>query len=127
MKLNAVSVSAKDISKSVSFYEILGFKFEKHTSKDQHVEAPQEGGVKLMIDSEEMVESIMNKKPVPGNHSSFAILYDDPEEVNKVVKDLQDKGFEVIKEPWDAFWGQRYAIVQDPNGYLVDLYAYLKK
>jgi uncharacterized glyoxalase superfamily protein PhnB len=27
------------------------------------------------------------------------------------------------KEPWDAFWGQRYAQVRDPDGNPVDLFA----
>jgi uncharacterized glyoxalase superfamily protein PhnB len=30
------------------------------------------------------------------------------------------------KEPWDAFWGQRYAVVADPDGNHVDLYAPLQ-
>ena len=28
-------------------------------------------------------------------------------------------------EPWDAFWGQRYATVLDPDGNSVDLFAAL--
>ena len=27
------------------------------------------------------------------------------------------------KEPWDAYWGQRYASVKDPDGNQVDLFA----
>jgi hypothetical protein len=27
------------------------------------------------------------------------------------------------REPWDAFWGQRYARVEDPDGNVVDLFA----
>ena len=30
------------------------------------------------------------------------------------------------KEPWDAFWGQRYAEVLDPDGNVVDLFAPLR-
>jgi hypothetical protein len=26
-------------------------------------------------------------------------------------------------KPWDAFWGQRYAVVHDPDGNGVDLLA----
>jgi uncharacterized glyoxalase superfamily protein PhnB len=26
-------------------------------------------------------------------------------------------------EPWDAFWGQRYATAKDPDGNHVDLFA----
>jgi uncharacterized glyoxalase superfamily protein PhnB len=28
-------------------------------------------------------------------------------------------------EPMDAFWGQRYAQVKDPDGTVIDLYATL--
>ena len=28
--------------------------------------------------------------------------------------------------PWDAFWGQRYATVVDPNGVWVDIYAWTR-
>jgi uncharacterized glyoxalase superfamily protein PhnB len=34
-------------------------------------------------------------------------------------------GFHGEKEPWDAFWGQRYAQLHDPDGVPVDLYASL--
>jgi uncharacterized glyoxalase superfamily protein PhnB len=27
--------------------------------------------------------------------------------------------------PWDAFWGMRYAVVKDPDGNAVDLFAAL--
>ena len=34
-------------------------------------------------------------------------------------------GFTGEKEPWDAFWGQRYAQLADPDGVPVDLFAAL--
>ncbi|HWF79810.1 MAG TPA: VOC family protein [Streptosporangiaceae bacterium] len=34
-------------------------------------------------------------------------------------------GYEGHLEPWDARWGQRYAIVKDPDGNAVDLFAAL--
>ena len=36
-------------------------------------------------------------------------------------------GHEGHKPPWDAFWGMRYAIVHDPDGNPVDLFAPLPK
>ncbi|HZD98061.1 MAG TPA: VOC family protein, partial [Micromonosporaceae bacterium] len=27
------------------------------------------------------------------------------------------------KEPWDAFWGQRYSMISDPDGNSVELFA----
>jgi hypothetical protein len=32
-------------------------------------------------------------------------------------------GYEGHKPPWDAFWGQRYAVIRDPDGNTVDLFA----
>jgi hypothetical protein len=36
---------------------------------------------------------------------------------------LTSAGHTGHKEPWDAFWGQRYAEVLDPDGNLIDLFA----
>jgi uncharacterized glyoxalase superfamily protein PhnB len=38
---------------------------------------------------------------------------------------IVEDGFEGEKEPWDAFWGYRYAQVRDPDGVPVDLFAAL--
>ena len=42
----------------------------------------------------------------------------------RVGRDVAE-GFDGEKEPWDAFWGQRYAQLRDPDGVPVDLYAAL--
>jgi uncharacterized glyoxalase superfamily protein PhnB len=78
-----------------------------------------------MIDDVELITSIMGVAPVPPTHSSFAMLCDSAKEVDEVVNKIKSSGFEIVKEPWDAFWGQRYAIVKDPDGYMVDLFANL--
>jgi uncharacterized glyoxalase superfamily protein PhnB len=78
-----------------------------------------------MIDSKKLIKTIIDADPIPGNHSAFAIEYDAPKEIDEIIQKLKIEGFTITKEPWNAFWGQRYAIVQDPEGYLVDLYARL--
>jgi uncharacterized glyoxalase superfamily protein PhnB len=40
-----------------------------------------------------------------------------------VYAELMSAGYESQHEPWDAFWGQRYATVRDPDGNGVDLFA----
>jgi uncharacterized glyoxalase superfamily protein PhnB len=57
-----------------------------------------------------------------GNQISIAFESDDPDEVYRRVVEA---GFDGEKEPWDAFWGQRYAQLRDPDGVPVDLYAAL--
>jgi uncharacterized glyoxalase superfamily protein PhnB len=51
------------------------------------------------------------------------VHYDTPAEIDAVASKVKAAGFTVIKEPWDAFWGQRYAVVADPDGYQIDLYS----
>lgn len=126
MKLNAVGVTTSNLAKTVEFYTLLGFKFPEFKDDEGHLEAEsKDGSAKLMIDSIKIVKDIIGEDPKPGNHSSFAVQYDSPDEVNKVAAHVAEMGFKVAKKPWDAFWGQRYAVVEDPDGYKVDLYAAL--
>lgn len=125
-RLDAVAVSSTDMAKTVAFYEMLGFTFSNWSADDQHVEPDAKpGDVRLMIDTAELMETLTGHKPVPPNHSSFAILCDTPAEVDAIAAQLAEAGHEITKEPWDAFWGQRYAMVKDPDGYQVDLFAAL--
>lgn len=126
MQLNAVAVSSKDLKKTVDFYKLLGFEFPQIKEEEAHVESINDGqAVRLMIDSAALMKDLLGQEPVPGNHSSFAVQYDSPQEVNLVAEKIHAAGFHVAKEPWDAFWGQRYAVAEDPDGYKVDLYATL--
>ena len=127
MRISAVSVKTKDMKRSIKFYKILGFKFKNNISQEQHVEnIHTESDIKLMIDTKEMIKSVIGCEPKVSNFSTFAILYNTATEVDDVYQNLKASKFEVEKEPWDAFWGQRYCVVKDPDGHLIDLYAYLK-
>jgi catechol 2,3-dioxygenase-like lactoylglutathione lyase family enzyme len=127
MKINAVGVVSKNLSKTVNFYSLLGFEFDKFNDSDPHLEAKlnSDASVRLMIDSFDLIKDILGYDPKPSNHSGFAIEYDTPEQVNITAEEIKKAGFKIVKEPWDAFWGQRYCIVSDPEGYMIDLYAKL--
>ena len=124
MELNAVSVTSSNFQRSIEFYSILGFEFPISKGEEKHIESVN-NLTKLMIDSREIVKEITGMTPVPASHSTFAVEYDTPEEIDDVILKLKDSGFRVVKEPWDAFWKQRYAIVEDHDGYKVDLYSNL--
>lgn len=124
MKIDAVGVASSNLKRTVDFYTQLGFQFPGYKGGEQHLEPiTPNGSARLMIDTKNVVKDIIGEDPKPGNHSSFAIQYNSAEEVNKIITDVMSGGFKVIKEPWNAFWGQRYAVVEDPDGYRVDLYA----
>ncbi len=129
MKLDAIGVVAKDVRKSMAFYELVGFTFpEVPDERVMHIEAHrQEDSCRLMIDDREMIKDHSGINVQPSNFSAFAILCDSPEEVNETVEKVRAAGYSVAREPWDAMWGQRYAVVVDPDGYGVDLFAPLPK
>ncbi|MCB0749434.1 MAG: VOC family protein [Ignavibacteriae bacterium] len=124
MKIDAVAVSTTNISNTIKFYTLLGFDFSDANLNDQHIEPKTpDGSARLMIDTAEMIESIIGEYPNSSNHSPFAIRCDSPEEIDMICNKLKDNGFNVLKEPWDAFWNQRYAVIKDPDGYMIDLYC----
>ena len=126
MKVDAVGVASSNLEKTIEFYELLGFVFPERKGDEQHIEAlAPKGGARLMIDSVDLVKTLVGEDPKPSNHSSFEVICSDPEEVDTVVGKVKAAGFTVVKEPWDAFWGQRYAVVSDPDGYMVDVFANL--
>lgn len=55
------------------------------------------------------------KQPV-GHRLGIAFLCDDPAGVDSTFKTLTDAGRSGYRAPWDAFWGQRYAQVEDCDG-----------
>lgn len=41
--------------------------------------------------------------------------------VDRVYAELTGAGHRGLQPPYDAFWGARYAVVEDPNGIAVGL------
>jgi len=123
-RIDAVSVTSTDMSRSIAFYSALGFDFSAADPSGDHVEpATPPGGTRLMIDSAALAERLTGRAPVPASHSAFALLCASPAEVDALAGAVASAGFTVETQPWDAFWGQRYAVLRDPEGYLVDLFA----
>ena len=124
MRIDAVGVTSGNLQKTADFYKALGFQFPEFKADEDHLEpVTPDGSARLMIDSKTLIKAMLGEEPKPGNHSSFAILYKSPAEVDRVAAEVKAAGFSVVSDPWDASWGQRYAIVQDPDGYKVDLFA----
>jgi uncharacterized glyoxalase superfamily protein PhnB len=126
MKIDAISVTSNDMARSVKFYSLLGFEFPKFEPGEDHVEPiTKEGDVRLMIDEAKFMKSMTGVSPKPPTHSSFAIKCETAAEVDQCAARVKAAGFNVVKEPWDAFWGQRYAILADPDGYQIDVFAWV--
>ncbi|MFI2432834.1 VOC family protein [Streptomyces sp. NPDC018693] len=124
-RFDAVCLVVSDMAASVAFYRRLGFAFPEGAEEGPHAEAELPGGVRLLLDTEESVRSFLPgwRAPSGGGRASLALRCDGPEEVDRVYEELVGAGHEGELKPWDAVWGQRYAVVQDPDGNGVDLFA----
>ena len=123
--LNAIGIVSSDMARSIAFYRLLGLDVPE-TPDEGHVDTFLPTGVRFMLDTEDVVRSF---KPdwarADGNQLSIAFECGSPGEVDEVYARVVAGGFEGEKDPWDAFWGQRYALLADPDGVEVNLYAAL--
>ncbi len=124
MKLDLISIVVENISRSLAFYRLLGWEIPEADRDENHVEITLENGLRFAWDKLEMMRSFdPNASIAP--HGVGAFLCSSPEEVNQKYEALTAAGYHGHLEPWDAFWGQRYAVVHDPDGYGIDLFATL--
>ena len=84
-------------------------------------------GVRFMLDSEDVMRSFREDwTRQTGNQIGLALECASPAEVDETYARVTEAGFHGEKEPWDAFWGQRYAVLLDPDAVEVSLYATLE-
>jgi uncharacterized glyoxalase superfamily protein PhnB len=124
-QLNAMGIVVSDMEQSIRFYRLLGLDVPE-TPSEGHLEATLANGARLMFDTEEIIKSFRPEwTRAAGNQLSLAFECGSPSEVDELYARVVAAGFDGEKEPWDAFWGQRYAQLADPDGVPVDLYAAL--
>jgi len=125
MSLDAIGIISKNIQESIKFYDILGVHLKEEGGTD-HLEGSTPSGVRIMVDSIDLIKKINPewKEPV-GCGVVLCFKQESPKEVDELFKKVTEAGSKSIKEPWDAFWGQRYSSVQDPDGNQIDIFATL--
>ncbi len=115
------------MAESLAFYRQLGLDIPREADDESHVEVTLPGGTRLAWDTIEVIRSFSTwEAPSGGHRIGLAFLCDDPSEVDSRHRQLVESGYRSHLEPFDAFWGQRYATVLDPDGNPVDLFAPLE-
>jgi len=125
LKLDLIGLIVEDMGKSLAFYRALGLEIPPEMDSEGHVEITLENGLRLAWDTHATIRSFDEHwQPGNGHHQvAFAFLCDDAAAVDANYQRVIDLGYESHKEPFDAFWGQRYAQVKDPDGNVIDLFA----
>ncbi len=125
LKFDMVGLTVADMTKSLAFYRLLGLDIPADAEKEPHVDMTLPNGMRMAWDEVDVIRSFDSDwtPPAGSPRVSLAFLCDSPADVDGVYRKLIAAGYDGHKEPWDAFWGQRYALLRDPDGNGVDLFA----
>jgi catechol 2,3-dioxygenase-like lactoylglutathione lyase family enzyme len=124
-QLDVVGLVVKDMAKSLAFYRQLGLDIPPEADQESHVDLELPGGMRLSWDTVEVIRSFDPDWQPPSGQGRIGLAFrvDSPADVDACYAELVSLGYEGHRPPWDAFWGQRYAVVLDPDGNGVDLFA----
>ncbi len=120
-----IELVVSDMAATLAFYRRLGLSIPEGADDEPHVDVELVGGIRLAWDTEETIRSFDPgwSPPTGGHRAALAFACESPAEVDAAWADLTAAGYEGHLEPWDAFWGMRYAVICDPDGRPVDLFA----
>ena len=125
-KLNVFALIVADMPRALAFYRALGLDIPASADSEPHVDVEIADGIRFSFDDEAMVRGFMpSYQPSHGTWGSLAFECSSPAEVDATFEAVTAAGYHGEMKPWDAFWGQRYAVLKDPDGNSVDLYATL--
>jgi uncharacterized glyoxalase superfamily protein PhnB len=121
--LDQLNIVVRDMEAAVSFYRRLGIEIPDTLPAWQahHRTAEIGGEVDLELDSTAFTPQWNAGWPAsqPGVVIGFRVAT--REDVDELYEELTGAGHVGQQAPYDAFWGARYAIVEDPSGNAVGL------
>jgi uncharacterized glyoxalase superfamily protein PhnB len=119
-----VEIVVSDMGRTLAFYRLLGLDIPAEADGEPHVDVELAGGMRLAFDTEATIASFHPAwKPGTGGRVALAFALPDAAAVDAAYAELTAAGHHGELEPFDAFWGMRYATVHDPDGTGVDLFA----
>ena len=126
-RFDAIGLVVADMAASLSFYRHLGLTIPAEADGAPHAEVGLPGGLRLLFDTVATVHSFDPEwtSPTGGHRIALAFACGSPGEVDDAHASLIAEGYRSHVDPWDAFWGQRYATVLDPDDNPVDFFAAL--
>jgi predicted lactoylglutathione lyase len=127
--LNQIDLVVRDLDTTVAFYRALGIDIPEEAiwrtaSGAHHVDLTMPSGIHLHFDSPALAKAYnqgWNEPSGTGSRNVLTFGVSSREEVDRLHASLTELGHRSSQPPYDAFWGARYAIVEDPDGNHVGL------
>lgn len=124
--LHQTLLMVTDLDESLAFYrDVIGL--EPEQVNDSNVEFAT-GDCTLVLE-EDFDDAVLDEFGLTapsdprGDGLIVAIEVDDTAEVDTTVDRVENEGYGVRMEPREVPWGRQMSIVEDPNGYLVEISA----
>lgn len=126
--LDQINVISGDLRASLAFYRRLGVSLEQPPERQLsdlfHVNGESEGALHLDFDSPAFAQ-FWNKGWVGRQDLVGRVVLGfrlgSREAVDHTYAELTGAGHRGLQSPYDAFWGARYAVLEDPNGIAIGL------
>ena len=120
IRLDQINLVVSDVPASRAFYSRLGLDFGDEPDPvwdSQHVSARHGETSPLDLDLDSVTFAAKWNQGASGRSGAIiGFKVDTRAEVDALVSALAADGVPVQQEPYDAFWGARYAVVSDPDG-----------
>ncbi len=119
--LDQINLVVADMEATVKFYRRLGLSIPdtEPDFQSHHRTAHLSGGIDLDFDSIKFAQHWDKGWRTGAGVIGFKV--DSRERVDALYADMTAAGYAGQQEPYDAFWGARYAIVEDPDGNAVGI------
>jgi predicted lactoylglutathione lyase len=126
LALGQINIVVRDMRTSLAFYRLLGLSINEIPIPEwapHHASAVTSNGVQIEFDSLAFAkqwnpvldEAKLGSATLPFFHVATR------EDVDRLHARVTAAGYRSQKAPEDAFWGARYAILEDPDGNAVGI------
>lgn len=123
-RLAQVDLVVRDMEAAIAFYRALDLEIPdasiwRTASGIHHVDVPMPGGLVLHFDSPALARAYdRGWQAPPGRATRVVLSFHVParEDVDRLHAKLTKLGHASAQPPYDAFWGSRFAVVEDPEG-----------
>lgn len=125
--LNQINIVSANMRETIDFYRLLGVQIPdpppSKSGEPFHVTG-HSGAMRFDVDSE-VFARVWNEGWRGHGHINGRVVVgfhvETRDSVDEQYEKLTQAGYKGLQPPWDAFWGARYAVVEDPNGIAVGL------
>jgi uncharacterized glyoxalase superfamily protein PhnB len=120
-----VHLAVADMAATMAFYRLAGLPIAADAGAQEHVEIELDGGVHLAFSTPAVMAMYDPAWRGPAASTATALQFGLPSRaaVDEMYASLTGAGYHGHLPPFDAFWGNRYCEVDDPDGNTVGFHS----